>query len=227
MEIKKAQFDQKPSLVEFEGEIVRINFDIEESTVVLNKEGEAEAEDAEPATRVIYLAHVIRVGHPLSLENIKEAVKELGFDEFKSEAVAAEALLFLAQNGNAVGDPVELAKRLVTAKIDAYDQSDAVNQFIFNGVPMWLDKSTRNGLIARINAEKSMGKEETTLWLGTQPFTLGTTECLDILNSLEVYASECFDKTAEHKSIILGLVDVESILAYDYKAGYPTSPSFN
>lgn len=221
MEIVKAQFDQRPSLVEFEGTNIRINFDIEKSTAVNNM-----MDEGEPETRDIYLAHVVRVAHPVSLESIKQAVKNLGFGEYKSEAVAAEAMLYLAQNGNSVGDPVVLAKQLMTANINAYDQSDAVNQFTYDGVPMWLDKTTRNGLVGRINAEKATGKETTTLWLGTQSFTIGVDTCLTMLNTLEVYASECYDKTAQHLSAILDLDSVEEVLAYDYTVGYPNNPSF-
>ena len=52
MEIVKAQFDQRPSLVEFEGTNIRINFDIEKSTAVNNMmdEGEPETRDICPLT---------------------------------------------------------------------------------------------------------------------------------------------------------------------------------
>ena len=60
MEIVKAQFDQRPSLVEFEGTNIRINFDIEKSTAVNNM-----MDEGEPETRDIYLAHVVRVAHPV------------------------------------------------------------------------------------------------------------------------------------------------------------------
>ena len=223
MEIKKVQFDQRPLLVELEGAVVRINFDIEASTAVVNN---MSGNEEEPETREVFLAHVVRVENPVSVESIKAAVVAKGFDEFKAEAVAAEAMLFMAQNGQHVGDPVVLAKRMVIARISAYDKSEAVNQFTYNGVPMWLDKETRNGLIARLNAEKSVGKKQTTLWLGEQSFNITITNALQFLNALEVYASECYDKTAEHKAAVSALEDIEDIEAYDYTDGYPTHPEF-
>ena len=125
-----------------------------------------------------------------------------------------------------VGNGVDLAKRAVIARITAYDKSDAVNQFTYNGVPMWLDKDTRNGLIARLNAETAVGKQTSTLWLGTQSFTITPAAGLQMLAALEVYASECYDKTAEHKAAVAALNDEAAILNYDYEEGYPAQLNF-
>ena len=221
MEIKKEQFDQQPSLVEFEGSKIRINFDIEESTVeVSNNDAE------EPETRVIYLAHVVRVEHPLTLEVIKAAVMAEGFDEYKSEEVAAAALLSLAQNGQPVGEPVELAKQMMTARINAYDKSTAVNQFTYAGQPMWLDHELRRDLADRVDREIALGKEVLPLNYEGQTINLPLEDAKAMLAVLAHYADQCFDKTAEHKAAIVALEDVEEIIAYDYTQGYPDKPSF-
>lgn len=219
--IKKSEFNQMPSCVEYEGAVVRINFDIEESTRVINNEDGGEGE-----TQVIYLAYVIRVAHPLTVDRIKTILLQEGFDEFKAEEVAADTMLKLVQNGEVTGDALALAKQVVVARINAYDKSDAVNRFTYNGVPMWLDKETRNGLIARLNAEKAAKKAESTLWLGTQSFTITPTEGLSLLNALEIYASESYDKTQEHKAAVMALDNVADVLAYDFTAGYPDNPEF-
>jgi hypothetical protein len=151
---------------------------------------------------------------------------EAGFDEDKSEEQAALTFLAEVQNGKHVGNAVELAKRAVIARISAYDKSTAVNQFSFNGVPMWLDKDTRNGLIARLNAETAVGKQTSTLWLGTQSFTITPAAGLQMLAALEVYASECYDKTAEHKAAVAALNDESAILNYDITEGYPSQLNF-
>lgn len=221
MEIKKAQFDQQPSLVEFEGSKIRINFDIEESTVeVSNNDAE------EPETRVIYLAHVVRVEHPLTLEVIKAAVMAEGFDEYKSEEVAAGALLYLAQNGQPVGEPVELAKQMMTARINGYDKSTAVNQFTYNGQPMWLDRDLRRDLSDRVERELTLGNEVLPLNYEGMTINLPLEDAKAMLAALAHYADQCFDKTEEHKAAILALEDVEAVLDYDYTDGYPTKPSF-
>jgi hypothetical protein len=222
MEIKKTTFSERPALIEPEGSVARINFDIEEVTEVINQ-GEGNGEEE---TRTVYLAHIVRVEQPLTFDRIKAAMVEKGFDDDKAEEQTAMTLLALVQGGQHVGNELELARRAVIARISAYDKSDAVNQFSYNGVPMWLDKETRNGLIARLNAEKAVCKTTSTLWLGTQSFTITPDAGLQMLAALEVYASECYDKTAEHKAAVAALDDVSAILNYDIEDGYPQQPTF-
>ena len=116
---------------------------------------------------------------------------------------------------------VKKMKELKLDEIKDYDSSDFVNSFTFKGVEMWLDKETRNGLIMRLNAEKAVGKTETTLWFNTISFTLQIDEALQLLTLLEVYASACYDNTARHIAAMEALDDVEDIFNYDYKSGYP------
>ena len=111
-------------------------------------------------------------------------------------------------------------------QVSDYDGSSAVNEFTYDGVPMWLDKDTRAGLKMRFEAEEAAGKAETTLWYGSQSFTLAIAAAKNLLNALEVYASGCYDKTAEHKAAILALEDADEVIAYDYKAGYPEKLEF-
>lgn len=48
---------------------------------------------------------------------------------------------------------LEDAKRQKIMEIDYYDNSDAVNEFSYYGVSMWLDKATRDGLYLRFLSE--------------------------------------------------------------------------
>ena len=106
-------------------------------------------------------------------------------------------------------------------EINDYDSSDNVNSFIYKGVEMWLDKLTRSGLIMRLNAEKAIGKTETTLWFGTMSFTLGIDDGLQLLTLIEVYASACYDNTASHIAAVEALNNIEDVYNYDYTVGYP------
>ncbi len=106
-------------------------------------------------------------------------------------------------------------------EINDYDSSDNVNSFTYKGVEMWLDKLTRSGLIMRLNAEKVIGKTETTLWFGTMSFTLGIDDGLQLLTLIEVYASACYDNTASHIAAVEALNNIEDVYNYDYTVGYP------
>lgn len=63
-------------------------------------------------------------------------------------------------------------KREKINEINHYDSSGEVNIFYIQGLPVWLDKTTRAGLKLRFEAELAMKEENTTLWYGNQSFTL-------------------------------------------------------
>ena len=112
-------------------------------------------------------------------------------------------------------------------EILAYDNSNAVNDFSMGGQPIWLDKATRAGLLLRFEAESKVGRETTTLWYGGQPFTLPLAQAQQILIALELYASECYDRTQAHIAAVNAMESKEAVESYDYTTGYPQKLSFN
>ena len=123
-------------------------------------------------------------------------------------------------------DELTTAKKRLIRTITAYDSSSEVNVFYMNGIPMWLDKATRAGLMLRFQAEQSMGMSETTLWYDGVMYTLPIESAFGMLMSLEVYASKCYDNTQRHLANVNGLESIEQIEAYDYREGYPAKLEF-
>ena len=105
--------------------------------------------------------------------------------------------------------------------ITEYDSSNYVNMFYVNNIPMWLDKATRAGLVGRLTTELKKGKNITTLWYDTHKFELSTELAMDLLNTLEIYASECYDNTHQHIVNVNSIDNIEDVKAYDFKTGYP------
>lgn len=106
-------------------------------------------------------------------------------------------------------------------EILAYDSSSEVNEFSIGGVPMWLDKATRAGLLLRFEAEGKVGRTETTLWNDGQSYTLPLEQAQQILIALELYASACYDNTQSHIAEVQKMESKEAVEAYDYATGYP------
>lgn len=106
-------------------------------------------------------------------------------------------------------------------EILAYDSSEAVNEFSIGGVPMWLDKATRAGLLLRFEAEAKVGRTETTLWNDGQSYTLPLETAQQILIALELYASACYDNTQSHIAEVQKMESKEAVESYDYTTGYP------
>lgn len=113
------------------------------------------------------------------------------------------------------------AKTSMLADITAYDSSVAVNAFLLNGMEVWLDKATRVGLMNSTSIAKNMGQEKTSLWLGSYQLEVDCDKAIQLLSALEMYALECFNVTAAHKKALSELDNIDAVLTYDYKSGYP------
>ena len=121
---------------------------------------------------------------------------------------------------------IEDYRRRKKDEITRYDSSDEVNAFYMQGQRMWLDKATRAGLMLRLQAEQSMGKETTTLWYGSHQFELPMANAFQMLYALELYASQCYDNTQRLLAAVDALESKEEIDAYDYRTGYPVKLEF-
>lgn len=125
---------------------------------------------------------------------------------------------------------VSFAKMAKIQELEAYDKSTNVNEFYVDGKSMWLDNYTRVSLSYTLVILENTGKTSTTLWTqGTNPVSLylPIEVIRSILSEVELYAKECYDVTAQHKSNINHLSSVESIENYDYKCNYPEKLSYS
>lgn len=107
-----------------------------------------------------------------------------------------------------------------------FDSSEEVNIFYIQGLPVWLDKTTRAGLKLRFEAEIAVGKTDTVLWYNGMQFPLSLEQAIQMLYAIEVYASACYDNTQKHLTAVDILETVEDIENYDYRIGYPEKLEF-
>ena len=102
-----------------------------------------------------------------------------------------------------------------------YDSSKDVNIFYINNIPLWLDKITRAGLMLRLQAELSKNINETSIWFNSIEFKLTVNEAINLLYSIEVYASKCYDTTQQHINNINNITTMDELKNYNYKLNYP------
>lgn len=152
--------------------------------------------DYKPSMDLV-LNDILSSGEQASMEEIKEISEGLG------------------------SEPLEYMKKAMLAYIEKYDASSSVNSFLLNGMEVWLDKATRVGLMNSTSIAKSMGQQKTTLWLGSYQLEVDCDKAIQLLSALEMYALECFNVTAAHKKAVSELDNIEGVLTYDYKSGYP------
>lgn len=152
--------------------------------------------DYKPSMEFV-LNDILSSGEQASMEEIREISEGLG------------------------AEPLGYMKKAMLAYIEKYDASSSVNSFLLNGMEVWLDKATRVGLMNSTSIAKSMGQEKTTLWLGSYQLEVDCDKAIQLLSALEMYALECFNVTAAHKKAVSELDNIEGVLTYDYKSGYP------
>lgn len=152
--------------------------------------------DYKPSMEFV-LNDILSSGEQASMEEIKEISEGLG------------------------AEPLGYMKKAMLAYIEKYDASSSVNSFLLNGMEVWLDKATRVGLMNSTSIAKSMGQQKTTLWLGSYQLEVDCDKAIQLLSALEMYALECFNVTAAHKKAVSELDNIEGVLTYDYRAGYP------
>ena len=138
--------------------------------------------------------------------------------DYDEDEIQTQFNTFLA---NLTASELNTAKRQKIAEIDAYYASSDVKGFMLNGTRVWLDKGTRVGLMNSTTIEKASGSATTTLWFGDVRLEADCDEAIDLLSQLEMYALQCFNVTAAHKSAVSKLTSVAEFEDYDYKCGYP------
>ena len=152
--------------------------------------------DYKPSIDLV-LNDILASGEQASMEEIREISEGLG------------------------AEPLGYMKKAMLAYIEKYDASSSVNSFLLNGMEVWLDKATRVGLMNSTTIAKNTGQEKTTLWLGSYQLEVDCDKAIQLLSALEIYAMECFNVTSSHKAAVNKLDNIDAVLTYDYREGYP------
>lgn len=130
------------------------------------------------------------------------------------------------QNPASEANIIKQLKEQAIGEIMAYDKSENVNCFTVSGERLWLDKETRVGLKLRFEAEKLAGKTETALWGNSHSYPIQIDQAIQMLHALELYASECYDVTAQHILAVNTMTTAEEVINYDFITGYPARLEF-
>lgn len=83
MEIKKSTFDYLPGLIEYEGNVVRINFDVEQIELA----NSMDSNEGKKASRKAYAAHVVRINQPVSRDKVIDAIVSEAYPTDKMQAI--------------------------------------------------------------------------------------------------------------------------------------------
>ena len=125
------------------------------------------------------------------------------------------------------------AKEEKLKRLYEYDESKSVNvcyiRYGGQSISYWADKHERDALKSAVRDYIALGKTEYRLDLREMGFSI-TLPCellLQMLAALEVYATECYNKTTDHEFAIKALTTKDEMEAYDFTVGYPEKLVFN
>lgn len=210
------------------------NYDITQYTV---KVRDMDSEEDKGETRYSYVQ--VRISGKPTLSKCVEAILKQYVNEEKSTLYDVmllqgtndqiDDIYYNIQVDFGIESPIsklDQAKKEVIRKIDEYDTSVNVNSFKLNGIDVWLSKDTRVGLMNSISIEKAAGKEQSVLWFNSICVTVNCDSAIQMLSALELYALDCYNKTAEHKVNVQNLSSIEEVHNYDYTQGYPSKLEF-
>lgn len=107
MEIRKSTFDYLPGLIEYEGNVARINYDVEQIELVNNMD----SNEGKKASRKAYAAHVVRISQPVSRDKVIDAIVSEAYPTDKMQAIINNhfANLGVIADGGTLKDADELA----------------------------------------------------------------------------------------------------------------------
>lgn len=124
------------------------------------------------------------------------------------------------------------AKDKKIAKIDEYDKSSRVNEFIVTHdgqvvTTHWFEPNIRANYKNSVESAELVGMQTVSFYVGNMPLTLSTQDAKMMLAQIQLYADACYIVTQQHKAAIEALETIEAVDAYDYTTGYPNKLSFD
>ena len=116
---------------------------------------------------------------------------------------------------------LEEAKREKIAEIKEYDNSDAVNSFKLNDIPVWINREDRIGTRRAIELDIANGLTESEIWLNGFRLVVNSQLALRLLDAVGHYAYSAYNVTQSHIFAVKNLTSINEVEKYDYTKGYP------
>lgn len=119
-----------------------------------------------------------------------------------------------------------LLKEKLKEEVRRYDKSSEVEDFTIGGVHLWLDSTMRSKVRENLETCQQKGETNTTLRFEGMAFPITVTMGWQMYYAVLDYARASWNATEEHLARIDALENVEEVLAYDYRTGYPDKLAF-
>lgn len=127
---------------------------------------------------------------------------------------------------------LQQAKDNKVAEIEDYDNSSDVNEcyIAYQGqtIPYWGIKTERASLQKAVEDYIAQGLPYYRLDLREYGVSINIPcqDMLDMLQKLEIYASQCYNTTSDHIFSVNQMTEVNDVESYDYTVNYPSKLTF-
>ncbi|MDR1584839.1 MAG: hypothetical protein LBS07_01520 [Prevotellaceae bacterium] len=127
-------------------------------------------------------------------------------------------------------EPARTLEQTIVAKIaeiDAYDNSDEVNSFLFNEQKTWIDAGTRAVFRNSIDSAELLQEETIQLPIAGVILTVPVSQAKIMLARIQRYADNASIVTTGHKIAVSSFNSISQVDDYNFKTGYPEKEAFN
>jgi len=153
--------------------------------------------------------------------SIWKEISQTDADNYKSQLDTYNASL-VNSNDNSLEDAIE--KKI--AEIEAYDNSQAVNNFTYSGINSWFNPDERKSYEQSILSCETLGLSEISVPLANTIVKMKVSEAKVMLAKIHLYADACFMVTLQHKQTVSGLKTIADVDSFDITADYPAKLAF-
>lgn len=126
------------------------------------------------------------------------------------------------------------ARERKLSELHEYDKSEEVDNciIVYQGqeFDFWKDKHERDALKSAVHDYISLGRTEYRLDLRELGVSLHISceALLEMLAQLEIYATDCYNKTTDHEFAIKACTTIDDVDSYIFRGiGYPDKLTFN
>ena len=155
----------------------------------------------------VYNGRYIEVNDRMIITPTPEILLENGYTPVDVEPSQEELLKSAIQNK--------------IAEILTYDNSDAVNSFKLNDIPVWINREDRIGTRRALELDIANGLSESEIWLNGFKLVVNSQLALKLLDAVGHYAYSAYNVTQSHIFAVKNLTSINEVEKYDYTKGYP------
>ncbi len=180
--------------------------------------------------RLVYAPSVIIDGDKQIITTDASIYLQYDYKEIKDDKKIGDVITYTEDDTTiTINHSMSLdnARQYMMGLVNDYDKGENVNIFFLNGIPIWLDGEKRLQLRNAIKDTMENGWETYGLCIDNVGIIqLPCEQIISMLQSIELYAIQCYQVTFLHIEDIKKLEDVETVLNYPYTEGYPTPLHF-